>query len=345
MIVDAHLDLAWHALTTGRDLTRPLEAGTTAMTSLPDLGAGGVGLVCATLFVEPADSWLGDEGSGGPRYASPQEAEAQALEHLAVYRGWEADGHARIVTGRRSLDAHLERFAEDGVPGLIVLMEGADPIVAPEDLDAWWERGVRIVGLAWGSTRYAGGTGSTGGLTAEGAELLGAMAARGVIHDVSHLSEEAFAEAVAIPAHALCLTHVAARALMDRPGRDPRIPLNRFASDGQLRAVADAGGVIGLALLDDFLDPAWAPGAADAPAVRLDGQVAAHLGHIAGVAGWEQVGVGSDVDAGHTRDETPAGLDSVRDWARIGEAVPEPARAGVLGGNWLRFLRAALPEE
>ena len=35
MIVDAHLDLAWNALHTGRDLTAPLDPATDALTSLP----------------------------------------------------------------------------------------------------------------------------------------------------------------------------------------------------------------------------------------------------------------------------------------------------------------------
>lgn len=346
MIVDAHLDLAWTALATGRDLTLPLAdlrasspeaAG--AMVSLPAFGDAGVALVFGTIFVEPADSWLPPDDVTAGRYTTAAEAEALALAQLDVYRDWEAGGDARIVTSRASLEAHLERFASDRIPGLLILMEGADPIAAPDDLDAWWERGVRMVGLAWGTTRYAGGTGSDAGLTAAGAQLLGAMAARGVIHDASHLSEEAFAEAAELPHHALCLTHGAARGLMQGAGKPSRIPLNRFSSDEQLAAVGAAGGVVGLALLDDFLVPG---GGAVSTAVHG----AAHLERFAAATGgWEHVGIGSDVNPGDERDETPAELDSVADWPRIAEPVPPDARAGVLGGNWLRFLREALPEE
>jgi membrane dipeptidase len=337
VIVDAHLDLAWNALHTGRDLTQPLDPVSGALTSLPALGAAGVGLVCATLFAEPADAWLGPVVDG---YRTPEEAERQALEMLALYREWEAGGAVRILTGRASLEAHLARFPEDAVPGLLLLIEGADPIVAVDDLADWWERGVRMIGLAWGPTRYAGGTGSTAGLSPLGAELLEAMAELRVIHDASHLSEEAFAAALPLPHHALCVTHATARALMTaRPGR---IPFNRFLSDQQIRAVAERDGVIGLALLNDFLVPGW--GAGDPP-VTLAADAAAHLRHLAGIAGWERVGIGSDVDAGHGRAETPLELGSVADWPRVGDIAPPEARAGVLGGNWLRFLRAALPAE
>jgi microsomal dipeptidase-like Zn-dependent dipeptidase len=38
---------------------------------------------------------------------------------------------------------------------LVLLMEGADPIVRVGDLAAWWRRGLRIVGLTYGDTRHA----------------------------------------------------------------------------------------------------------------------------------------------------------------------------------------------
>jgi membrane dipeptidase len=339
VIVDAHLDLAWTALHSGRDLTRPAERDSGALTSLPELGAAGVALVGATLFAEPADAWL-EPAEGG--YRTAEEAEAQALQMLALYRDWETRGAVRIVTDRPTLDDHLARFAQDAVPGLLLLIEGADPIVEVADLPVWWERGVRMIGLAWGPTRYAGGTGSDRGLAPIGAELLEAMAGLGVIHDASHLSEEAFAEALPLPHHALCVTHATARALMTSmtPSPPTRIPVNRFLSDEQIRAVAERDGVIGLAMLNDFLVPGWRAGD---PPVTLAEHAAAHLRHFAGIAGWDRVGLGSDVDAGHGRAETPLELDSVADWPRFGDLAPAEARPGVLGGNWLRFLRAALP--
>jgi membrane dipeptidase len=222
VIVDAHLDLAWTALHSGRDLTRPAERESGALTSLPELGAAGVALVGATLFAEPADAWFGHAADG---YSTPAEAEAQALEMLGVYRDWEARGAARIVTGRATLEEHLTRFAGDAVPGLLLLIEGADPIVTVADLPEWWERGVRMIGLAWGPTRYAGGTGSDRGLAPIGAELLEAMADLGVIHDASHLSEEAFAAALAHPELAL-------DRVQSRPLRFPVAdPLLRLAPD------------------------------------------------------------------------------------------------------------------
>lgn len=354
MIVDAHLDLALIELVNGRDLTRPLaeiraaegRSARSAMITLPALGEAGVAVVGAAIWTLPADAWLPEVAAlrwPAAPYVDQAGAERQALDQLAVYERWEAGGHARILRSRRDLDDHLRSFPGDRVPGLVLGLEGADPIAGPERLDVWWERGVRQVGLAWGTTRYAGGTGSSTALTDAGRELLAAMAERGLVHDVTHLSEEAFWEALGLPQHALCATHANARALMTPPpGVRGKVPLNRFLTDAQLAEVARprgacSGGVVGVSVLPFFLDPV--PGAR--PSVRAD--LARHLAHLGATAGWEHVGIGSDVDAETGAEEAPDGLDSVLDWQAIGDVVPPDARAAVLGGSWLRFLGEALP--
>jgi membrane dipeptidase len=65
--------------------------------------------------------------------------------------------------------------------------------------------------------------------------------------------------------------------------------------------------------------------------------------HVAGLIGWDHVGIGSDIDGGLGRDESPEELETIADLVRIGDVVPPETREGVLGGNWLRFLRQALP--
>ena len=101
--------------------------------------------------------------------------------------------------------------------------------------------------------------------------------------------------------------------------------------------------MIGLALLNDFLEPHWRFGAtADQPKVTVTNQVSAHFNHIAGLVGWESVAIGSDVDTAHGRGETPSGLDSVADWREVAAAAPAMEREALLGRNWLRFLGEVL---
>jgi len=77
--------------------------------------------------------------------------------------------------------------------------------------------------------------------------------------------------------------------------------------------------------------------------VTLAEHVRRHAEHVARVAGWGAVGLGSDLDGGLGLEESPLEIDTVADLQQVGAVVPAEARQAVLGGNWLRFLGAALP--
>jgi membrane dipeptidase len=214
-------------------------------------------------------------------------------------------------------------------------MEGADPIQHPDELEFWWSRGVRIIGTSWGRTRYAGGTEAPGGLTDMGRELIGAMKTRGVILDASHQSWEAFWESLEVGVHRIIASHSNAFAL--------RPTTNRHLTDAMLREIGQRDGRVGLVLLNTFLEPRWNRLDRRTP-VTLEHQVKRMLEHSASVIGWDKVAIGSDFDGDFGAHETPVGLDTIADLERIGDLVPLEHRAGVLGENWLEFLRTALPE-
>jgi membrane dipeptidase len=217
-------------------------------------------------------------------------------------------------------------------------MEGADPIVQVGDLHAWWQRGLRMIGLTYGDTAYgfgvAGGqeTFRTGRLTPAGVALLESMAKLGVIWDVSHLTEAGIWQGLALPGLRVCASHANAQALT---------PTDRHLSDAVIRAIAARDGVIGLVLYNGFLEPRWR--ADRSLTVTLQDQVRRQAEHIARLVGWSHLGIGSDLDGGFGREETPIDLDTVADLAKVGSVVPEAAREAVLSTNWLNFLRSALP--
>lgn len=358
-IVDAHLDLAYNAMTNGRDLTRSVaeirvrEVRQTdiATLSFPDLAQAGVAVVFASIYAMPANpnfaQTLLSEAASRPHFAvyhTPEEAEALAHEQIDLYERWRDDGLVRLITGRSTLAAHLEQWAADRTLGLVLLMEGADPIVRVADLDRWWQRGLRIIGLSWAGTRYAGGTGAPGGLTPTGRDLVAAMRERGVILDTSHLAEEAFWEALDIGAHAVIASHSNARALLALPPDiQADVPSDRHLTDEMISAIGTHDGVIGLNFLNDFLEPRWTMARREVP-VTFANQGRRMLEHLASLIGWHRVGIGSDVDAGYGRDETPQEFDTVADYVRLRDVVPPEAQAGVLGGNWLRLLQRSLPD-
>jgi membrane dipeptidase len=265
-------------------------------------------------------------------YATVEKAHRLAVEQLAIYEQWAENGWIRLLRSRDGLDAHVEAWAAgDRTTGVVLLMEGADPIRTPAELSWWWDRGLRLVGPAWQRTHYAGGTSAPGPLTDLGHELVEAMIDQGVPLDVSHLAEESFWDAMALDPALVLASHSNARAL---------VPGDRHLTDAMIRAVGERDGVVGLVLGNEMLRTPDA--SAPPPATLRD--VRRHAEHIAGLIGWERVAIGSDFDGGFGVQETPRGLTRGADFARLGRAAPSHARNGLLGGNWLRFLRRALPE-
>jgi membrane dipeptidase len=337
-IVDAHLDLALNAVSgfdvTASALDRRSQGQGEPTVGLPDLVAGGVAVAFATLWVAPRGKSLGDAVPGAvaheedfPTYGSPEEAHEHALAQLDVYQRWVAEGRVRMITARADLDTHLRQWESDRIPGIVLLMEGADPITSPDQVGDWWERGLRIVGPAWASTRYAAGTDHPGGLTELGRALLEEMARVGMALDLSHLAHDACHEALAYDGP-LCVTHAHPRAFNQS---------DRHLADDVLDRLARLETVVGLTLFNVFLRATGENGQ-----MTLD-RWKEHAEYMASRIGWERVGIGSDLDGGFDRDETPVEIDSVADLRKIADLVPPAEREGVLGGNWLRWLKIALP--
>lgn len=347
-LVDSHLDLAENVTLFGRDLTlsaaeiRTLEKRTTrqATVSLPDLERGGIAVAFATVTAGFLAADVGaDFEPQSALYHSPEEAEAQALTQIALYEEWDKQGRVRLLKSVNDLDHHLQLWQQDRKPGLVMLMEGADPIVHIHDLPRWWQRGLRMIGLTFGDTKYGigvGGGSSTfkkGGLTAEGLALLGQMAELGFIWDISHLAEEGIWQGLDLKFPRVCASHANAQALT---------PTDRHLSDTVIRAVAERDGVIGLVLYNGFLDPRWKQD--KSISVTLNEQLRRHAHYIANLSGWNHVGIGSDLDGGFGLEESPSEIDTVADLYKVGSVVPAEVRAAVHSTNWLNFLRSSLPK-
>jgi membrane dipeptidase len=327
-IFDSHLDLAWNAQV-GRDLTLPLSelrasdplTSQTACVSFSELRRAGVAACFGTLFACPA---LPDYPQGYEA-ASPdgwRGARAQALSQLDQYRRWQDAGHIRLLSSGADLSAHLASWTpEHGSPlGVTLLMEGADPLQSADDLAFWRSAGVRLIGPAWGRTRYAGGTDAPGPLTPLGEELLIAMREQGVALDVSHLDDQSF-EAAATLQPMLVASHSNSREL---------VPGNRQLSAEVARSIVQAGGVIGLVAPSRFIVPGWQPGGARA--------TFADWARHGQAFGWAQVGLGSDMDGGFGVEEAPAGLEIYGDLLTLLGEVPPALRAGVGGGHWADWI-------
>jgi membrane dipeptidase len=347
-IVDAHLDLAYNARL-GYDLRLPLEElrasalgermrakRQTPTVTLPELVAGQVRLVFGTIFVLPHDA---ASDLVGPSYTTADEAYGLASEQNEYYDQLAADGLIQRVLRRADLAPYTASSADLSMPlGLVTLIENADAIRTPGEVNRWHERGVRVVGPAWGRTRYCGGTRAPGPLTPDGRALMNELDSVGMALDLSHMSDESFWEALRLFRGPIIASHANCRRF---------VPTDRHLSDDMIQAIINRDGVVGVVLFNRFLDPDWTPRDGK-DAVTLD-LLVQHIEHICEIAqDTRHVGIGSDLDGGFGMEGIPATLRSCADLGLIGNALlgrgwRADEVASVLGGSWLRWLEGALP--
>jgi membrane dipeptidase len=350
LIIDAHLDLALNAIVYNRDLrlsahaTRLLEQGEgrsgeglgAGTVGFPDLRAAGVGVCLATVLAR-VKSVPGDRLD----YRTHESAYAHAQGELALYRELERQGEVRILRDWPALEHHVADWNRDSIAtpfGFVILMEGADPIVDPGQVGQWWDDGLRVVGLAhYGPSAYAHGTGSPGGLSPHGRDLLKAMQEVGMILDLSHLADDSFWQALECFDGPVLASHANCRAL---------VPGDRQLSDEMIRATIARGGVIGAALDAWMLQPGWVQHETKGATVTLEAYVD-HIDHVCQIAGdANHAAVGTDLDGGYGIEQTPHDLDTIADLARVPDLLrqrgyAEDDVAAIMHGNWLRLFRRA----
>jgi membrane dipeptidase len=350
IVVDAHQDIAWVAFRTGRDYRisalkhRQNEAGQNtpdATIGLPDSLLGRVAFVFATLFASPAKHSWAMQQPDSLSYRDAKEAAAIANKQLDYYhRLHDEDERFHLVRTAADIDIVLNTW-QDGTEinqrkqGLVVLMEGADPIIEPKQFEEWYERGVRIVGTAWSATRYSGGTGAPGGLTHLGNDLLEVLGSYNAILDVSHMAEQSFYEALDRYEGIVIASHTNPRRFCDT---------DRHLSDDMIRRLAERDGVMGVVLLNDFLKRTWSKGTARLP-ISIVADVIDYVCQLTGSAA--HVGIGSDFDGGFGAESIPEEMETSGDLLEIAKVLrergyEESAIEAIMGGNMLRKLRESL---
>ena len=353
LIVDGHLDLAMNALEWNRDLTLPLAAvreREQGMTDKLDRGrnvitfdemrTGQVGLCLATQiarYVAP--------GSTLPGWNSPEIAWAVTQGQRAWYRTMEEAGQMVQIVDRQGLAQHVANWMSASPArkpiGYVLTLEGADSIVSPAHLERAYAYGLRAIGPAhYGPGRYAPGTGTEGGLTPLGRDLLRQMRELDMILDCTHLTDEAFWEALDLFDGPVWASHNNCRAL---------VPHQRQFSDEQIRALIARDAVIGVAFDAWMLHVGWVRGETtpESADVRI-AHCVDHIDHICQLAGnARHCGIGSDLDGGYGREQAPRDLESIADLQQVASILSARGYShedisAILHGNWLRSLSVSL---
>ncbi len=361
-LIDSHEDLAYNMLCFGRDyresalVTRQREENT----SIPKrnghtlLGAleyqqGNVRIIFGTLFLTPP-------GNDTPEWDIQCYHDFTSFRQLnqgqisAYTRLWEeAPDLFAPVRNRQELDWVMKSWdhspeLDNQKPhptGIVMLMEGAEGINKPEELEEWWQAGVRMIGLVWAGGRLCGGTHNPGRFTREGLEFLEVMGQLGFTLDISHMSEESAAEALDRYTGPIVATHANARSLLKTDHRQ------RQLSDPVIQMLIGRNGIMGVIPFNHFLDSGY-NSTNSRNSIRLE-HLVAHIDHVCQLAGNSlHVGIGTDFDGGFGIPDVPIEIDTIADLHKL---VPLLESHGyqsedvqnILGGNWLRHLERTLP--
>lgn len=329
-VFDAHSDILYAAVRehrVGND-------GVVEEQFLPEMRAGGIDMRVAAIYLDADEA-----------------REPATRRALGI-----AETFHREIEGSDALEAaRTAREIREGVDSdavtLVLGMEGAEPLKGdPLALDSFHRLGLRVLGLTHSRRNAAGDgaffeptrSGEPGGLSSFGIEAVERCDDLGIVVDVSHLNETGFWDVAEYAAGPFIASHSNCRALEDHP---------RNLWDDQLRAVGDAGGVVGINALRAFLD-------GDEPGIEA---VVDHVERVAEVAGIDHVGLGFDfygynleymspTEREYMIDVTTAeGLDGDADVVNVTPALldrgfdPGGVRK-ILKDNFVRVFESVLPE-
>lgn len=271
MIFDGHSDLLY-------DVTRRRLRGECRVLEqwhLDRLLRGGVEGLVLSLWTSTAH---GETFWEETPWADPADAAGRTGQMLACARAELAKcGAVRLVRTAAQAEAVRSQgllYAFLGVEGMAAIGED------PAGVDRYADAGARMGMLTWNEeNQLAAGAGASPGqgLTDLGCQAVRRMEQRGMLVDVSHLSDGSFADVIRLAHGPVIASHSNCRTLCD---------VRRNLTDDQLRAIRDTGGVVGVNAFHGFVH--------QDPERQTAEMLARHAAHMADVMGVEHVACGFD---------------------------------------------------
>ena len=352
LIVDTHIDAPYRLFREAADLGVSIPE---REFDYPRAVSGGLDVAFMSIFT-PARS----ADAGESRRLADQLidlVEALAAKHADKFE---------IVT----CTADVERLHGSGVVALALGMENASPFEGTiEHLDHFVARGIRYVSLAHSkSNRYADSSYDLNerwqGLSELGRHTVPELNRRGVMIDISHLSDKAAWQVLELSKAPVIASHSSLRHFIEG--------FHRNMSDDMVKAVAEGGGVVQINFGSGFVSKdarEWTMRRDAAMLAHFAGQqpdtearrafretyaadhpypfasldtVLDHIDRAVTLAGIDHVGLGSDFDG--VGDTLPIGLKDVGDFPNLvagllGRGYDEDAIAKILGLNLMRVWR------
>ena len=357
-LIDGHNDLPW-ALRGGYELSvEGLESGTDRrdpplMTDMERLRAGRVGGQFWSVYI--SGTLTGDE------------AIRTTIEQVDTARRM-IEAYPRYLELALGADDVVRIHRKGRVASMLGIEGGRQIGASMAALRQFYDLGVRYITLTHSQTTEWADSGTDepkhDGLSPFGVEVVKEMNRLGMLVDLSHVSPDTMADAIAASRAPVIFSHSNARALASHPRNVP---------DEVLRLLPGNGGVVMVTFVPPFLsDEVWAwsreraaeearlkalysyskdrveAGLKDWEArtprpLASVAVVADHVEHVVRIAGHDHVGIGGDLDG---IDTTVPGLDSVDDYPNlfaelIRRGWSDSNLAKLAGGNVLRALRRA----
>ena len=224
IIVDGHIDVPYRLTEEWEDVTGATEKGDF---DYPRAVEGGLNAPFMSIYIPASYETSGDSVL----------LANQLIDSVEAIVGRAPDKFALAYT-----TADVERAFSEGKIALPMGMENGTPLKGSFDnLRHFYERGVRYITLAHSQANHISDSSydlrrKWNGLSAFGRELIGEMNKIGMMVDISHVSDEAFYQAVELSKAPVIASHSSLRQFT--PG------FERNMDDKMIKALAENGGII-----------------------------------------------------------------------------------------------------
>lgn len=347
LIIDTHIDVPYRLHDDWEDVSKATKRGEF---DYPRAKAGGLNAPFMSIYIPSSYEKKG----GGYLLAN------QLIDNMEALVGRAPDKFAMAYNS-----ADLAKHFKEGKISLALGMENGTPIEGKlENLQHFYDRGIRYITLAHSESNHIADSSydlrrQWKGLSPFGKELVKAMNETGIMIDISHVSDDAFYQAVEISKVPVIASHSSLRAFV--PG------FERNMDDKMIKALAKNGGVIQINFGSAFVVSAanqWglqrdgafkASGQTDKDAFTAEykkknpypfaslEKVLDHIDYVKKLVGIDYVGIGSDFDG--VGDSLPEQLKDVSMYPNLIRGLLERGYTEqeiekVLSGNTLRVWRA-----
>ncbi len=346
MIIDTHIDVPYRLHKDWEDVSQATERGEF---DYPRARAGGLNVPFMSIYIPASYERTG----GGFLLAN------QLIDNMEALVGRAPDKFAMAHT-----IADVEKQFGSEKISLALGMENGTPIGGDlANLQHFYQRGIRYITLAHSESNHISDSSYDlrrrwQGLSPFGKELVVAMNNIGMMIDISHVSDDAFYQTVALSKVPVIASHSSLRSFV--PG------FERNMDDEMIKALAKNGGVIQINFGSSFVTAianqygALRKAAAEKAGVPNDAAFAKvfreqqpypfatletvldHIDHVVKLVGIDYVGIGSDYDG--VGDSLPDGLKDVASYPNLIAGLLERGYSEadidkILSGNLLRVWR------